>query len=119
MPRSVARSWSNSKASSPPSARSPRGYAELLAGSEWQFFVEAADRRSNYWLNAVICEDRDARDALLKQTNDRGVGTRPVWTLMHHLPMYANCVRGDVSNAELLESRIVNLPSSVPVAEVA
>jgi dTDP-4-amino-4,6-dideoxygalactose transaminase len=95
------------------------GYAELLAGSEWQFFVEAEHRRSNYWLNAVICEDRDARDALLKQTNDRGVGTRPVWTLMHHMPMYANCVRGDVSNAEWLESRIVNLPSSVPVVEVA
>ncbi|MGO4551578.1 LegC family aminotransferase [Lysobacter sp. 2RAF19] len=96
------------------------GYADLLAGSEWQFFVEAEQRRSNYWLNAVICEDRNARDALLKQTNDRGVGTRPVWTLMHHMPMYANCVRGDVSNAEFLEARIVNLPSSVTVAaEVA
>lgn len=94
-------------------------YATLLAGSEYQFFTEAEDRRSNYWLNAVICEDRAARDSLLKQTNERGVGTRPVWKLMHHLPMYAQCVRGDVSNAEWLESRIVNLPSSVPVREVA
>jgi aminotransferase in exopolysaccharide biosynthesis len=94
-------------------------YAELLAGSEWQFFVEATERRSNYWLNAVICEDRAARDALLASTNDRGVGTRPVWTLMHHLPMYATCTRGDLPNAEWLESRIVNLPSSVPKIEVA
>jgi aminotransferase in exopolysaccharide biosynthesis len=93
-------------------------YAELLQGSEWTFFTEAADRRSNYWLNAVLCEDRPARDALLKATNDDGVMTRPVWTLMHHLPMYARCVRGDVSNAEWLEARIVNLPSSVPVTEV-
>lgn len=90
-------------------------YARLLEGSEWQFFTEAENRRSNYWLNAVICEDRAARDALLTQTNERGVGTRPVWTLMHHLPMYAQCERGDLSNAEWLESRIVNLPSSVPV----
>jgi aminotransferase in exopolysaccharide biosynthesis len=94
-------------------------YAELLAGSAWQFFVEAAQRRSNYWLNAVICEDRAARDALLASTNERGVGTRPVWTLMHRLPMYATCTRGDLQNAEWLESRIVNLPSSVPKIEVA
>lgn len=91
------------------------GYAALLAGSEWEFFVEAEQRRSNYWLNALICENRDARDALLEATNSRGVGTRPVWTLMHHMPMYKDCVRGDVSNAEFLESRIVNLPSSVMV----
>ena len=92
-------------------------YAALLAGSEYQFFNEAGDRRSNYWLNAVICQDRAARDVLLKQTNGYGVGTRPVWTLMHHLPMYAKCARGDLSNAEWLESRVVNLPSSVPTRE--
>lgn len=94
-------------------------YAKLLAGSEYQFFTEAQDRRSNYWLNAVVCEDRAARDNLLKQTNERGVGTRPVWTLMHHLPMYTQCARGEVPNAEWLESRMVNLPSSVPVHEAA
>jgi dTDP-4-amino-4,6-dideoxygalactose transaminase len=43
----------------------------------------------------------------------REVMTRPIWRLMNHLPAYAHCLSGDLSNAEWLESRVVNLPSSV------
>lgn len=89
-------------------------YAEQLKGSDLQFVREPAACRSNYWLNAVICDDRQQRDALLKVTNDRGVMTRPIWTLMNHLPIYAHCRKGDLNNAEWLEARVVNLPSSVP-----
>jgi hypothetical protein len=32
---------------------------------------------------------------------------------MHHLEMYANAQRGDLSVAEWLESRLVNIPSGV------
>lgn len=88
-------------------------YESELQGSELQFFREPKDCRSNYWLNAVVCESRDRRDALLKATNDQGVMTRPIWQLMNHLPKYATCLRGDLSNATWLEARIVNLPSSV------
>jgi len=88
-------------------------YAQVLEGSELQFFREPEGCRSNYWLNAVICENRAQRDALLKQTNDSGVMTRPIWTLMCHLPLYAHCQVGDLKNAEWLEARVVNLPSSV------
>lgn len=88
-------------------------YAEHLKGSELQFVAEPAECRSNYWLNAVICDSREHRDALLKATNDKGVMTRPIWTLMNRLQMYANCRRGDLTNSEWLESRVVNLPSSV------
>lgn len=88
-------------------------YAQLLEGSELQFFHEPEGCRSNYWLNAVICESHEHRDALLKATNDRGVMTRPIWQLMNHLPLYARCLRGDLTNAEWLEARVVNLPSSV------
>lgn len=89
------------------------GYANLFRGSDLQFFIEPEGCRSNYWLNAVICEDRRERDALLKATNDKGVMTRPIWQLMNHLPVYANCLRGDLRNAEWLVDRVVNLPSSV------
>lgn len=88
-------------------------YAQVLEGSELQFFREPEGCRSNYWLNAVICESRARRDALLKATNDSGVMTRPIWQLMNHLPLYARCLRGDLTNAEWLEARVVNLPSSV------
>ncbi len=88
-------------------------YIAQLQGSELQFVKEPANCRANYWLNAVICESRERRDALLKATNENGVMTRPIWALMNHLPIYANCRKGDLSNAEWLESRVVNLPSSV------
>lgn len=94
-------------------------YAELLKGSELQFFQESEGCRSNYWLNAVICENSQRRDALLKATNDSGVMTRPVWQLMNHLPIYAHCLRGDLTNSEWLEARVVNLPSSVFLGSLA
>lgn len=87
-------------------------YAAHLEASDLRFVREPADSRSNYWLNAVICEDREQRDALLKATNDSGVMTRPVWALMNHLGMFAHCRRGPLANAEWLEQRVVNLPSS-------
>lgn len=88
-------------------------YAEVLKGTSLTFVSEPDGCRSNYWLNAVICEDRQQRGELLAATNGKGVMTRPIWTLMNHLPMYANCRRGDLANAQWLEDRIVNLPSSV------
>ena len=88
-------------------------YAAHLKGSDLQFVTEPADCRSNYWLNAVICDSRAQRDALLQATNDSRVMTRPIWALMNHLPMYADCRKGSLVNAEWLEDRVVNLPSSV------
>lgn len=88
-------------------------YAQVLEGSELQFFQEPEGCRSNYWLNAVICESRVRRDALLKATNERGVMTRPIWRLMNRLPNYTRCLHGDLTNAEWLEARVVNIPSSV------
>lgn len=88
-------------------------YSEHFQGSDLHFVTEPAGCRSNYWLNAVICASREQRDALLKATNDQGVMTRPVWALMNHLPIYAHCRKGELANAEWLEARVVNLPSSV------
>jgi perosamine synthetase len=70
--------------------------------------------RSNYWLNALLLDrpDETTRDAVLEALNEAGIMARPVWTLMHRLPMHAVCPRMDLSIAESLERRIVNLPSS-------
>lgn len=88
-------------------------YIAFFAGSDLQPIVEPEHCRSNYWLNGVICETPAQRDALLKATNDAGVMTRPIWALMNRLPLYANAPRGPLDNAEWLEARVVNLPSSV------
>lgn len=70
--------------------------------------------RSNYWLQALLLDDSAAgqRDAILTATNDAGLMTRPLWTLMHRLPHYRECPAMDVPVAESLERRLINLPSS-------
>lgn len=95
------------------------GYQSELADTNLTFVCEPEDCRSNYWLNAVICEDKLHRDALLETTNQKGIMTRPIWALMNHLDMYKNCRRGELSNAEWLEGRVVNLPSSVVIERLA
>jgi aminotransferase in exopolysaccharide biosynthesis len=91
-------------------------YASFFSGSEFDFIHEPDGCRSNYWLNAVVCRDLGQRDALLSTTNSAGIMTRPVWKLMHRLPMFSSCHRGRLETAEWLEARIVNLPSSVPLS---
>ncbi|POZ60793.1 LegC family aminotransferase [Chromobacterium alticapitis] len=88
-------------------------YIEFFKDSDLRAIVEPKDCHSNYWLNGVVCESVEQRDALLKSTNDAGVMTRPIWTLMTKLPQHSNAVRGPLANAEWLEARVVNLPSSV------
>lgn len=73
----------------------------------------------NHWLNALILDrpDRAARDRLLETLNDAGYQARPLWTLMHRLLMYADCPRDDLTVAEGLEDRVINLPSSAALAD--
>lgn len=73
-----------------------------------------ADSEANHWLNALICEDREERDALLRFTGERGIATRPVWVPMHQLPMYESCYRGPLDVTEWAADHVINLPSSVP-----
>ncbi|WP_428898275.1 aminotransferase [Parelusimicrobium proximum] len=69
--------------------------------------------RSNYWLNAVIFNTPEERDAFLTVSNDSGVMTRPIWRLMTDLPMFKDCEHDGLDNSKWLEARVVNLPSSV------
>ncbi|SON50980.1 LegC family aminotransferase [Vibrio tapetis] len=87
-------------------------YQNFFDGSDFEFVIEPEYAQSNYWLNAVICPSVGSRDALLKQTNDAGVMTRPIWQLMHRLPMFKDAPRGDLTHSEHIEAHLVNLPSS-------
>lgn len=91
-----------------------RGYAEFLEGTGIRFLQPVAGATANWWLNAVVLEDEEQRDALLAYTNANGVMTRPIWRLMSRLDMYRHCQNDGLENSYWLEARVVNLPSSVP-----
>lgn len=84
-----------------------------------KLFTEPVFARSNYWLNVLILDKENAgqRDNLLELTNEAGIMTRPLWTLMHKLTIYKDCPRMDLSVAEDLEERIINIPSSACLGE--
>jgi perosamine synthetase len=95
-------------------------YAEAFKGiSGVHFLTEAEGSTANYWLNALVLEDADMtlRDLVLERLNEAGYMSRPIWTLMHRLPMYAQCPRADLACAERLEASIVNIPSSARLAD--
>ncbi|HGF7178693.1 TPA: LegC family aminotransferase [Vibrio cholerae] len=87
-------------------------YQAFFAGSDVTFVVEPEYAQSNYWLNAIICADAQQRNELLEQTNAAGVMTRPIWQLMHRLPMFEQALRGDLTHSEFIEAHLINLPST-------
>jgi dTDP-4-amino-4,6-dideoxygalactose transaminase len=87
-------------------------YAQFFATTSMRFRMEIEGSTANYWLMCVETENKEQRDALLQQTNAQKVMTRPIWQLMYRLPMYQHCWRDAQINAEFLEERIVNIPSS-------
>lgn len=90
-------------------------YAAFFSTLNMTFVLEPTQARSNYWLNALILEDKPARILFLQELNEAGVMSRPVWRLMNELAMFSDCQSSDLSNSKWLEERVVNIPSSARV----
>ena len=90
-------------------------YDEFFKEKTIDFVLENSDSYSNYWLMSVILKDISQRNDFLKFTNENKIMTRPVWKLLNKLDMFQNCQVEDISNAEWLEERVVNIPSSVRI----
>ena len=89
-----------------------KGYRDFFSGTEFKFVNEPEYARSNYWLNAIICPDKESREKVLTSTNSSRVMTRPVWQLMHRCPMFKDSIRCDLTYSKLIEARLINLPST-------
>tara|TARA_A100001011_G_C14192741_1_gene792096 strand:- start:31 stop:1212 length:1182 start_codon:yes stop_codon:yes gene_type:complete len=68
--------------------------------------------KSNNWLNAIkvnfktIKERNNFLNEIIKKHE-----CRPLWTLLHKLPMYSRCPRDKMQTAISLEKKIITLPS--------
>ena len=88
-------------------------YQEFFSSEKMEFVSQKPNSEANYWLNAVICENKTEQQDFLEFTNNQGVMTRPIWELMNRLEMFKNAPKGDLSNSEWLADRVVNIPSGV------
>lgn len=95
-------------------------YRQVFAGIQGvAFFQEPSYAQSNYWLNTLLFDEECAaiRDRLIPAADEQGICTRPPWVLMNKLAMFQSCPRMELSTAEDLERRIVNIPSSARLGE--
>ncbi|WLQ15005.1 LegC family aminotransferase [Hahella aquimaris] len=84
-----------------------------LAGMPLAFVEEPLECRSNYWLNAILTSSEQEKTALLEAALNESVQMRPVWRLLHELPMFEGCAHDGLTVSIELSRRLVNLPSSV------
>lgn len=92
-----------------------RLYARAFEGlDEVRLLEEPKGCRSNYWLNAIslVGPDKAIRDQILKALNEEKIQSRPLWKLLHQLPMYLDAPRALIMNAIRHENSVINIPSS-------
>jgi aminotransferase in exopolysaccharide biosynthesis len=99
-------------------------YAAAFAGvAGVELVAEPPDCRSNHWLVTLRFTAPDATEAeaqrlaVLEAAHAEGLLLRPVWTLLHQLPIYAQAPRGPLPVAEDQAPRLLNLPSSPQLLE--
>lgn len=88
-------------------------YERFFSGKDISFITEPSDSRSSYWLNGILLKDKEQRDLFLQETNQKGIMTRPIWTLMSRLALFKDAQFANLDNSVWLEERAVNIPSSV------
>lgn len=86
-----------------------------------ELMTEPAHCQSNYWLQTLLLDEdqADQRDQVLAETNAATYMTRPAWILMHELAPFNNCPRMDLTMAQSLARRLINIPSSSSLIAVA
>jgi len=93
-------------------------YQEWGNVNGFQFVKEPKNTRSNYWLNLVITQNKQQRNAMLEFMNGNNVMTRPIWIPMHKLAINNDCQKNSMENTEWFSERLVNVPSSVVLNDI-
>ncbi|TCO73652.1 LegC family aminotransferase [Marinisporobacter balticus] len=76
--------------------------------------------RPNYWFYSLVIDKEKYglnRDELLKELNQRGIQTRPIWALIHEQKPYKNNQVYKIEKAKYYLDRILNIPCSTNLTE--
>ncbi|EAK5279308.1 aminotransferase LegC [Campylobacter jejuni] len=81
-----------------------------------KFIDEKSNEKSNFWLNTLLFKDENLRNIFLKECLKNNIFVRPIWKSLPSLKAFQNCQSNELINTKNLEKRLVNLPSSVRIA---
>lgn len=88
-------------------------YKKLISGINGFSLLEEKNwARSNCWFYSLITP-KGRKNEVMKKIDARGIQTRPIWKLIHTLPMYKRCTNYIIENAPIMYDRVLNLPCSV------
>lgn len=88
-------------------------YSSFFKHLKFEFVTEPENCISNFWLNALVLNDKAEQNRFLENLNNHDIMVRPIWQLMNRLEMYKDCQCDSLINTEWLADRVVNIPSSV------
>ena len=89
-------------------------YAGLFKSLGITFLDAPKGTSTNYWLNAIVLNSLQERNAFLEFTNNQGMMTRPIWRLMSRLTMFQPCQHDDLANSIWMKDQVVNILFSSP-----
>ncbi|EAK2177277.1 aminotransferase LegC [Campylobacter coli] len=81
-----------------------------------KFINEKSNEKSNFWLNTLLFKDENLRNIFLEECLKNNIFVRPVWKSLPSLKAFQNCQSNELINTKKLEKRLINLPSSVRIA---
>ncbi|ENU2794678.1 aminotransferase LegC [Campylobacter coli] len=81
-----------------------------------KFIDEKSNEKSNFWLNTLLFKDENLRNIFLEECLKNNIFVRPVWKSLPSLKAFQDCQSDELINTKNLEKRLVNLPSSVRIA---
>ncbi|EIX0907543.1 aminotransferase LegC [Campylobacter coli] len=81
-----------------------------------KFIDEKSNEKSNFWLNTLLFKDENLRNIFLEECLENKIFSRPIWKSLPSLKAFQNCQSDELINTKNLEKRLVNLPSSVRIA---
>ncbi|MGI7741480.1 aminotransferase LegC [Campylobacter coli] len=81
-----------------------------------KFIDEKSNERSNFWLNTLLFKNENLRNIFLEECLKNNIFVRPVWKSLPSLKTFQNCQSNELINTKKLEKRLINLPSSVRIA---
>ena len=92
-------------------------YRELLSDlEEIEFVWEEQWSKSNFWFYTIKVP-KDDKNPLLDYLLSKNIQVRPIWKLIHTLPMYRDCQSYYIDVAIEAYERCINLPCSVNIRE--
>lgn len=92
-------------------------YMDFLSGiEEVELVNEKPWMKSNYWLFAIKTL-KGHKNKLMQYLLEKNIQVRPIWKLIHTLPMYNECEAYKIKSACDCYDVCINLPSSINITK--